>query len=211
MNGVALAVALMSAHGPYLHGASRVLIGGLPTCGKTEHAKKLTRESWRALWYSPQPEDFRAPGRLFVTVDELERYPDLLADPHTRIVVDPRGDDGKSQAEEVGVLVRLLFEARDIACVFDEVGDYRREAERDLNRLFRRGRHSGIASVLVSQFATDFPLTCRRAASDVFVFAQKHKAELDALAETYGEDFAEQCRRWRKYEPPATWNLSEVG
>lgn len=214
MNAALLAVALggmlMQPWGSHLHGASRVLLMGLPTCGKSHHARALTADAARCLFYDVAGDDYAAPGRLDVTVRELERFPGLLDDEFCRLRVVPEADDGPGYAAEVSRLVALLWDARDIVAVFDEVGDYRAEAERTLNRLFRRGRHQGIATLLVSQFATDFPKTCRRAASDVYAVGQKHPHELKALADVYGEDFAARVAAWRKYEPPVTWRISEV-
>lgn len=199
-----------SPHGSRLHYASRVLVMGLPTTGKTMFARDaLTADAHRCVYYDPA-DDYSAPGRLDVTAAELERWPDFLRDPHCRIVVKPQADDAKGMAAEVRTVLSLAWEARDLVLLFDEVGDYRKEAERDLNKLVRRGRHQGIASVLVSQFATDFPRTCRRAASTVYVFAQKDPLELETLARSYGADFAARAAAWRRYDPPATWRDSEI-
>lgn len=207
---LALAVSLMQPWGSHLDGETRVLIMGLPTCGKTEWAKKLTADAYRCAWFDVA-DDYSAPGRLDVTIPELERWPGLLDDPHCRIVVKPQADDEKGLAKEARAFISLAFEAGDLVAVLDEVGDYGKWCAGPLSKLVRRGRHRGIASVLVSQFATDFPKTCRRAASEVYVFKQAHVDDLAALAKQYGgPNFAARVAAWRKYEPPATWRLSEV-
>jgi len=205
---LALAGTLMQPWGSHLKGNARVLIMGLPECGKTTFARTLTADAFRAVFFDPAG-DYSAPGRLDVTLAELQKWPGLLDDPHARIVVKPQADDERGLAAEARVLINLAFEAGDLVLVLDEVGDYGKHAAGPLSKLVRRGRHEGIASVLVSQFATDFPKTCRRAASDVYGFLQKHPDDLAALEHVYGPAFSARVASWRKYEPPAAWHISE--
>ncbi|MBS2026188.1 MAG: hypothetical protein JST92_27620, partial [Deltaproteobacteria bacterium] len=95
MNALALAlvVAVMpQPWGSQLHGASRVIVLGLPTCGKSVLAEKLASDAHRALFYTPT-EDYAAPGRLVLKPRELLRWPKLLEDPHARIVVHAEAED----------------------------------------------------------------------------------------------------------------------
>lgn len=203
---------------------------GEPMSGKSTLAEKLTADAHRVLYFDLCG-DYDKPGRLVVTIDELEKWPELLDDRHSRVVVAVQGDDEKSIAAEAlrtlqacelagadfdrarkagpGVSVRSKSAGRVV--VFDEVGDYRRYAESTLNRLFRRGRHYGLVPILASQVATDFPLTCRRLASHVSCLAQSHDGELEALEQIYGADFATRVRAWRHFQPPVLWTRKMPG
>lgn len=197
--------------GPHLSGSSRVVILGLPESGKSTLVESLTRDAHRAIFFDAGGDDYAKPGRLVLTAAELAHYPRLLSDPHLRLVIRPEGRDGKELAAEVHTLLETLGlwqrppPKRNLVLALDEVGDYRAWAEHDLKTIFRRGRHLGIGIVLASQFATDIPLTSRRAASHMYCLAQSHRAELDALEADYGEQFAADVAAWRHYQPPVTW------
>ena len=98
-------------------------------------------------------------------------------------------------AERFGGLVLLV----------DEVGDLARECAEELQGLHRNGHKDGVASVLASPCATDFPKRCRDTASRVFSFFQKNAADRRALADEYGDDFATAAATWRYPNPPAAW------
>ena len=187
-----------------LTAGSREIVLGVPRTGKSTYAERLVSTAWRVVWFTPT-DDYRAPGRLVVSVDELEEFPALLDDPHCRIVVEPKGEDSAELAAEVKRLVVLCRKARDLVLVLDEVGDYSKHADGLLKALFRKVRHHGLAVVLVSQVATDIPLTCRRVASRCVCFLQEHPAELTELAKVYGDAFAAQVASWRPFDPPAIW------
>lgn len=191
-----------------LSGTTRGIVLGEPTTGKSFLAEQLTRAAFRVVWFDVSGDDYNRPGRAVLTVSELERWPVMLDDPHARIVIAPRGDDAASLTAELDRVLSVfgLWQRpppqRNLVFVCDEVGDYRESAEQTLNALFRRGRHLGIGSLLVSQVATDIPLTCRRLASDVWSLGQAYPKDIDALASTYGEDFADRVRHWRKHRSP---------
>lgn len=197
--------------GPHLSGSSRVVILGLPESGKSTLVEKLTADAHRVIFFDAGGDDYDKPGRLVLSVAELAKYPAFLNDPHCRIVIRPRARDGAGLAEECHSLLDTLGlwqrppPRRNLIVAFDEVGDYRQWAEHDLKVAFRRARHLAIGVILASQFATDIPLTSRRAASHVYCLAQSHRVELDALAKDYGEDFAARVEAWRHYEPPVEW------
>lgn len=191
----------------------RIIVMGEPLSGKSTLAEKLTADAHRVLWFD-MCGDYERRGRLGVSVDELARWPALLDDPHARIVVRPQSEDDNGLSSEALQVLQLCERAGEAfdstgrggrVLVYDEVGDYRRYSEGTLNRLFRRGRHYGLVPILVSQVATDFPLTSRRIASHVYCLAQSHDSELAALEGTYGKDFAARVRAWRHYEPPVVW------
>lgn len=184
---------------------SREIIVGMPYSGKSTLAERLTRTAYRVVWFSPET-DYEKPGRLVVTMPQLKRYPDLLLDPHLRLVVrNPENADGKVLAANLASLIDLCRWAEDLVLVCDEVGDYREESERVLNKLFRRGRHKGIATVLVSQVPTDIPYKCRKIASRVWCFKQSHADELKELRQLYGDSFAATAASWEPFDLPAVW------
>lgn len=195
----------MQPWGDELNAGDREIIIGLPGDGKTTLAEGLLASAWRSVTFTPDEEDFRLPGRLVVTVAELERWPRLLAEPHLKLAVEPRDLSGEGLAREVTALVELAFKARNLILVLDEVGDYRRQAEHSLNRLMRRCRKKGVVPVLISQVATDIPLTCRRVATRVRCLGQHERSELKALGDEYGDTFAAMVAAWKRFEPPVTW------
>jgi hypothetical protein len=193
----------------------RLLVMGLPTFGKSTLCEKLTATADRALFFSPVP-DFQKPARPVYSIAELERYPDLLCGEYVRVAVKVNGR-GRELAEQAVRTFRALERAyRDFdatgeggcVAVFDEVGDYRRFAEDELNAIFRRGRHYGLVPIFASQVATDIPLRARKLASRVLCLGQRHGDELRELRGLYGEDFARRVGAWRKYEPPAEWSAA---
>lgn len=193
--------------GPDLTKTSRVVILGAPHTGKTTTIERITADAWRVVWFSPAWDDFDRPGRLVLSVRELERWPVLLRDEHARIVVRPEGDAPDELADEVRRLTRLVSAAKNLIVVFDEVGDYKGipDADKALTRLFRRGRHDGVATILSSQVPTDIPKTCRRIASHVYCTLLERRAELAELSGDFGDDFAARVAAWTPYQAPALW------
>ncbi|MHB1843227.1 MAG: hypothetical protein ACYCWW_00150 [Deltaproteobacteria bacterium] len=207
MRHLALILALVMQPWGTLEHTDRIVILGLPTSGKTWLAERLVAPAWRVVWFDPAG-DYGKPGRVEVTPDELERWPRLVNDPHLRLVVTPQGETGRELAEDLTRVTNIVRKKGDLVFVADEVGDYRVYAEGRLGWLFRRGRHDGIATVLVSQVGTDIPLTCRKTASRVYCLAQHHPDELQKLAAIYGEAYAARVAAWQKYDPPIVWSMS---
>lgn len=194
----------------------RIVMMGLPTFGKSTLAEKLTAEADAAIFVSTF-HDYEKTERGVATVDQLEKYPALLSDPHSRIAVRLSHSSGRACAEEVAAVIDCLkFAGRNFdrtghggrVAVFDEVGSYRRYLEDELNEVFRGGRHYGVVPIFASQVATDIPLKCRKLASRVLCLGQRHRDELKEL-EIYGKPFAERVGRWAKYEPPIEWRAEE--
>lgn len=184
-----------------LEQGQRLVVTGVSGTGKTTFASRLVASAWRVLWLDPEGE-LAVPGRLSLTVTELERWPALLDDPHMRLVVWFESDDEEGQGSEVTRLVTLLMSrCRDAVVVMEEVGDYRRWAEAAINKLFRKGRKRGLVPVLCSQVQTDLPLTARKQATDAYLFAQVHESELNELERVYGTDARRRVEHAVPYRP----------
>jgi DNA helicase HerA-like ATPase len=182
-----------------------VLIIGMPGSGKTTDARGLAEKADRVFYVDPAG-DYRADSDQ-VTLDELVKSPEILAPHDCRVSLALESESDQDLAQEVTTALALACAAGDFLIVLDEVGDYKKCAEGPLGRLARKGRHSGIVSIWVSQFATDIPRTVRRAATEVRCFAQSHPDDLDALEECYGPDFRAQVEQWQVNEAPAVWRL----
>jgi len=197
----------LHAFGPYLTAESRVLVMGLPRYGKTTLIRDvLTRDAYRVIYHDITGHDYAAPGRLVLTIDELEANESLLDAEFVRIVVVARHPgDPDYLTTEVRRIVRLLAVTGDIVAVFDEAGAHERKTEKVLNNLFARGGHYGIATIISSQKATDISLGARINASDAYCFGQHHPKELEALYNAYGDLFAQAVANLRKRDPPVHW------
>lgn len=169
----------------------RLIILGLPFTGKSRLAAKLTEEADRVVYFDPMSDYSGYSNAKPVTVSELLENPSLLEEPRFRLAVIPNEDTLDDDLEDT---IRLVRGAGNAILVFDEVGDYRQRNEVILNKIARNGRHDGIVPIYVSQVAIDIPLTVRRLATRVYSYLQVHKEDIDALAERYGQAFADSVK-----------------
>ncbi len=188
--------------GDFIYG-DRVIIIGLPLSGKTYLAAKLTRNVPRILFFDPyhdyghgmDGED--AAGAEEIAADTLIENPRLLAKPRFRYAIIPDENDIAMQLEEVVMIARA---AGNLVLVMDEVGDYKDNAKKTLEKLARNGRHNGLVPIYVSQVAMDIPRTVRRIATRVYSFRQEDIDDLDALSERYGEKYAAEVSSLKEHE-----------
>ncbi|MBK9497105.1 MAG: hypothetical protein IPO08_21840 [Xanthomonadales bacterium] len=155
-------------------------------------------------------DDFAPEGEVFAPADLEDAPREVLAGTFLRVVVAAGRDPDRDVAEEFAAVVEACRSVADlggVVLVADEVGDYSRRADSHLTRLHRNGHHDGVASVLVSQCATDIPKTCRRTATRCTSLLQVNADDLDALAREYGDDFASNVKGWRPGRPPVVWTL----
>ena len=215
---VLLELLMPQPFGPLVY-CSHEIVLGVQQSGKTTLVRERLASARRVVFATPHPGDYADDGEL-VTVDELRRQPELLDGVVCRLVVplgdEERDDDEADEVEARDVLQLVRFVRREapargpLVLVLDEVGDYRRRCEATLGRLHRNGHHRGVASVLISQCATDIPPTCHRNATRVVSLLQTRTEDLDALEAQYGATFRERAARWQRGDPPALWMLSTL-
>jgi hypothetical protein len=186
---------------------------GAPGCGKTPHAASLAANANRACYFDPTGEWAElgevVPGAYVLElVDELGAEAaarELLAGRFRRLVVDPSEDGLHAEFEATVQLCRGAAPFGGLVLLVDEVGDLVPACTETLQGLHRNGHKHGIATILASPCATDFPKRCRDTASRVFSFYQKNARDRAALADEYGEAFATAAATWRFPSPPAAW------
>ena len=182
----------------------RVIIIGLPLSGKTYLAGKLTKNVPRILFFDPY-HDYAEYGATEIEADDLLADPTILNRSTFRYAIIPDEDD---LAEQLDLCVKVARAAGNLVFVMDEVGDYKQKGSLTLEKLARNGRHNGLVPIYVSQVAMDIPRTVRRLATKVYSFRQADIDDLDALAERYGEKYAQEVSRLprRKF---ALWTLQD--
>jgi hypothetical protein len=184
-----------------------VVIIGLPMSGKSYLAAKLTKDAPRVLYFDPFHDYAETAGAVEISADSLIENPSQLNRSSFNFAIIPDEDDLAMQLEEV---VKVARAAGDLVLVLDVVGDYKREATLELEKLARNGRHNGLVPVYVSQVAMDIPRTVRRLATRVYSFRQEDKDDIEALAERYGDSFASKVSTLPLHEF-ALWTLPGFG
>lgn len=191
-----------------------VIVMGMPGCGKTPFAVLLVADASRVVYWDPAAE-LREEGEVYSGAELVELVEELgaagaarelLRGRFLRLVVAP--SDELPLAVQFCAVVAMCRAAGELepglVLLVDEAGDLR-DADEELRRLHANGHKDGIATVLCSPCATDFPKRCRDTASRVYSFRQKNHADRRTLAEEYGEDFATAAATWRFPSPPAAW------
>jgi hypothetical protein len=175
---------------------------GGPGTGKTPFAAELVKTARRVVFFDPTG-DLASHGEQ-TTADELEQ-PDALAGQVLRLVVIADPDHPAPDFVRTLAACRAAAPHGGLVLVVDEVGDLTRECTDELNSLHRNGHHDGVASVLISPCATDFPKRCRDTATRVYSFFQKSARDEATLDEEYGHNFGARARAWRHPAPPVEW------
>jgi hypothetical protein len=198
-----------------------VIVMGMPGCGKTPYAAELAADAQRVVYFDPTGE---------WAAEELgEVVPAVLFDEHrnakgelspagavalateylrgklVRVVVVPDDNNLAPDFEATVAMCRAAAPFGGLVLLVDEAGDLTRDCTETLHALHRNGHKDGVATILASPCATDFPKRCRDTASRVFSFYQKNHADRRALADEYGDAFATAAATWRHPNPPAAW------
>lgn len=183
-----------------------VIVMGAPGCGKTPFAAALVASARRVVFFDSAGDFGRDPANgEHIPADMLT--PDDLRGVVCRVCVQTE----RGAAGFAGDFLRTVECCKAVASegglvlVVDEVGDLKRECEPDLNELHRAGHKHGVATVLCSACATDFPKRCRDTASRVYSFFQKSADDVGTLDREYGEGFGARARAWRHPAPPVSW------
>lgn len=180
----------------------RLVMGG-PGCGKTPFAAELVRDARRVVFFDSAGDWLKAGVGEGIPAEELTAAD--LCGAFVRVCVQT---DREAMADDFRRTLAVCREVREdggLVLLVDEVGDLRRECEDELLWLHRAGHKDGIASVLVSACATDFPKRCRDTATAVHSFFQKSADDCAVLDREYGNDFGARARAWRHPAPPVSW------
>jgi len=202
----------VNPYGQYFTHESRVIVLGLPRYGKTRLVRDvLTADCTRVIWYDVTGHDYYAPGRIPLSISELEAHPNLLESDVVRLVVIAQNPgDPDSLRDEAARIIDMVFPRPGrIVTVFDEMQSHHRKSDKIINSLFARGNHFGIVPVLCSQTATDIGLGARKNASDVYCFGHHHPLELKAVYDCYGDIYAGKVAASHKGDAPIHWQESE--
>lgn len=195
--------------GAYLNREKRVVVLGAPRHGKTRGIRdNLTADSERCWFYDLMEHDYWGPGRLAITVPQMEAYPHFLRHTHSRLVILPSPgatSDARIIKSDVSRINKLARWARDLVLVYDEMQVHRRVDEGEINSLFANGNHYGIVPIAAGQYATCIPLGARKACSDAYVYAEHHHKELAEIHDCYGDIFAAKVNQLTRGDMPLHW------
>lgn len=181
--------------------ASHDVLYGVPQSGKTTLARALVADLPRVWFYDETHHDFTSEGEV-CGVEDLTSDPLLTDGVFSRVVVHPRGRDDFAHFIAAA---RSAGRRRPLLVVCDEVGNYAQRHAEVLTQLHCNGHHYGVTSLLVTQFAVQVPKTCRRSAGRAFSLLQDMPDDLEALADAYGQAFADTVAKWQPGDPPAVW------
>lgn len=202
----------MNDYGKFLTRESRVVVIGLPRYGKTRLIRDtLTADAPRVIFHDITGHDYYAPGRLPLTIDDLESNTYLLHQEFCRLVIIAQSaGDPQIIRDEVRRLIALIQpNPGNCIVVFDEMQTHGRKDDQEINGLFAKGNHYGIVPIIAGQQATNLPLGARKGCSDAFVFGQHHPTELKEVFDCYGDVFAARVSQMRKGDRPLHWRESE--
>lgn len=180
-----------------------VLVMGMPGCGKTPFAADLAADARRVVYFDPTGE-WSERGERVEPADLGDMG--LFGGTFLRLVVTP--SDTALLVDFVATVeaCRAAAPFGGLVLLVDECGDLNQgEGAEALRSLHRNGHKDGIATVLCSPCATDFPARCRSTATRVFTFWQKAAADIRALDDEYGDAFGQRAHAWRYPAPPVAW------
>lgn len=203
--------------------STRILVTGKTGSGKSSRVKEAMR-AWlskgvRVIAVDVCDEYSRhgqakyglvqlGPLRHRVTAAELVARPGLVNDARLSLSVVPPDRSARSWARTFMLVERLMRDAGKAVIVVDEVGTWANmaggpecaKARASLESFSTNGRKDGLALVTVAQCASQIPKLVRSQATEWWTYLQDEPADVDALAERFGRERAEQVSRLALYE-----------
>lgn len=136
-----------------------------------------------------------------LTIAELQEHPEVLLEPGLNLAVVVRHTVAGA-TEDLADLLELLEAAgaEDLLLLIDEVALTSEGSHVIYRELATQSRHDGMPLVLISQWATSIPLSCRRQASRIAGHRQSEVADLEAAAARMGDGKGFSLRALRKWE-----------
>lgn len=203
--------------------ATRLLVTGKTGSGKSSRVKEAMR-AWLSAGVRVVAVDVcdeysrhgRAkhglvqlgPLRHRVTAAELARNPGLVNDARLSLAVVPMDTSPHAWARTFLLVERLMRHAGKAVVVVDELGTWANpangaechRARAALESLSTNGRKDGLALVAVAQRAAQVPPNVRSQATAWWTYLQDEAADVEALAERFGRERAEEVSRLPLYE-----------
>jgi hypothetical protein len=144
-----------------------------------------------------------------MTITELQDHPEVLLEPGLNLAVVVRHTIAGA-TEDLADLLGLLEAAgaEDLLLVIDEVALTSEGSHAIYRELATQSRHEGMPLMLISQWATSIPLSCRRQASFIAGHRQSEVADLEAAAARMGDAKGFSLRALKKWER-ILWNQDE--
>lgn len=176
---------------------------------KSNRAKALAERSMKAgqrvLAVDPhdewsqkgRPSDQVKLGPLRQRYEAWELLTDLslLEDPDLCAAAVPGSRDPEQWAKVFVPIMEMVQDVGDITLVLEEMGSWGLYCVNQLNALALNSRHSRVAVIGVAQRAFNVSLTFRSQATHINSGLQTEPADLKALEEVAGKDFAEAVRQ----------------
>lgn len=202
--------------------ATRLLVTGKTGSGKSSAIKEAMR-SWLSAGVRVVAVDVcdeysrhgrakhglvqMGPLRHRVTAAELAAKPHLVNDARLSLAVVPMDRSPRAWASAFLLVERLMRDAGKAVVVVDEVGTWTNaangpvchRARAALEALSTNGRKDGLALVVVAQRAAQIAPNIRSQASEWRSYLQDEAADVDALAERFGRERAEEVSRLPLY------------
>ncbi len=185
------------------------IVTGVPQSGKSTLVRDMVRGVRRLVVFDPKGDYATAlrGSRVLEPADLFDR--NHLAGRWLRLVLLAGRRDDLTVAEELIYTQRRCREAgrrEGLVLVLEELNRYQLQCVESLSNLHANGHGDGLVTIMVAQRAQWIPRGCRATATNVLSLLQDYQADLDELAEDYGQPFADRVRAWVPHSPPVEWS-----
>ncbi len=119
----------------------------------------------------------------------------LLEDPELCAAIVPASRDPEAWAQNFATVLEMALDVGDMTIFLEEQATWGEYCKKALDALALNSRHSRVALCGIGQRAYRVSLTFRSQATHINSGLQTEPADLDALAEVAGADFAEAVRQ----------------